>query len=161
MRILVVSDSHGRWGALHNVIAAHPEAETVIHLGDGFEDLERLRSKFPGLAMFGVTGNCDFSASANARASALLTIGGKKIFCTHGHIYRVKSGLSLLEQAARSHGADFCLFGHTHIPFNECHGGMYIMNPGSVGHPRDGCPTCGIIDITESGIRTAISDCDI
>ena len=160
MKILVVSDSHGRWGALYNVIQSQPAASVVIHLGDGCEDLERIRFQFPDRSMVSVAGNCDFFSGSDVRSSNTLTIEGKTIFYTHGHIYRVKSGESLVEQAARARGADICLFGHTHVPFTDFRNGMHIMNPGSIGHPRDGVPTYGTIDILPGGIFTSICECD-
>lgn len=161
MKILVVSDSHGRWGALYNVIQAHPDAETVIHLGDGNDDLERIRCEFPKKVMVGVAGNCDFLAPSGTRSACVIEVGGRSIFFTHGHNYRVKSGENLVEQAARARGADICLYGHTHIPCCECRGGLYIMNPGSVGHPRDGQPTCGIIEIDDGQITMHIENCAV
>ncbi len=156
MRILVVSDSHGRWGALYNAIEAQPTAHIVIHLGDGSDDFERVRDRFPGRMMVNVAGNCDFFGASELKTADVITVEGRRIFFTHGHTYRVKSGLTLLEQAARAREADICLFGHTHEPVTEYRDGLYIMNPGSVGHPRDGSPTCGIIDIVPSGIMTFI-----
>lgn len=160
MKILVVSDSHGRWGALYNVIQAEPDARVVIHLGDGNEDLERLRPQFPGHVMVGIAGNCDFFAASGLRACDMISAEDKNIFFTHGHNYRVKSGYSLVEQAARARNADVCLFGHTHEPFAECRNGLYMMNPGSVGLPRNGGPSYGIIKITNGVISTQIKTLD-
>lgn len=161
MKILAVSDSHGRWGALYNVIASYPDAKIVIHLGDGNDDLERIRDRFPDKIMVGVAGNCDYFSASGVSSSGILTVEDKNIFFTHGHNYRVKSGESLVEQAALARGADICLFGHTHIPFTAYRNGLYIMNPGSVGHPRDGVPTCGLIDISPAGIVTRIMECRV
>ena len=33
--------------------------------------------------------------------------------------------------------AEFTAFGHTHYPFLHTHEGRYLLNPGSVGQPRD------------------------
>ena len=132
-----------------------------FHLGDGHDDLERVRPQFPGLVMVGVAGNCDFLAPSGVPGTAVIELGGKKIFYTHGHNYRVKSGESFVEQAARARGADICLYGHTHIPCTDVRGGMYIMNPGSVGHPRDGRPTCGIITIDGEDISISVEQCSL
>jgi len=40
MRILVLSDSHGRAGNIYDVIEKHPEAEVIVFLGDGERDFE-------------------------------------------------------------------------------------------------------------------------
>ena len=48
--------------------------------------------------------------------------------------------------------ADFLVVGHSHIPMNRNLGNLTIINPGSVGQPRDGDirAGCAIFD-TESG----------
>ena len=137
MKILVVSDSHGRWGALYNVIQSYPDAKVVIHLGDGHDDLERIRPEFTDRVMVSVAGNCDCFAPSGVRSSAAITLDDKVIFYTHGHNYRVKSGESLVEQAARSRGADICLYGHTHIPKFIDNGEYIYINTGSVSIPKE------------------------
>jgi len=154
MRILVASDTHGRWGRLSQAVLSQPKAEVVIHLGDGENDLENVRFEFPEKMMTGVAGNCDYMSKLNGFDT--ITIEGKKIFFTHGHRYDVKYGYGRVIEAARRMGADICLFGHTHIPVAEYHDGLYIMNPGSLGEPRSGVPTYGIIDIVQGGIVTNI-----
>lgn len=154
MKIMVVSDTHGRWGRLSDAVRIQPKAEVVIHLGDGAEDLENVRYEYPEKMMVGVAGNCDFMSPLPG--FDILTIEGRKIFFTHGHIYNVKYGCQRVIEAARQQGADICLFGHTHVPVNEYHDGLYLMNPGSLGHPYDGQPTYGIIEIVPAGIVTNI-----
>ena len=161
MKILVVSDTHGRWGALYNVIQAHPDAKSVIHLGDGYADLERIRPSFPDRVMVGVAGNCDILAPSGVRSSCVINAEGIDIFFTHGHAYRVKTGEGMVEQAARARNARICLYGHTHTPVCEQRGDMYIMNPGSIGEPRRGIPTCGIIEISGGEISMRIEECSI
>ena len=147
MRILVVSDTHRDINALHSAILHQPEAGTVIHLGDGAEETAHMKEEFPQKQFLQVRGNCDWNCALPAEG--LGTVGGKKIFYTHGHIYNVKYGTASIVNAARAAKADILLFGHTHIPVNRYEGGLYIMNPGSL-HGSAG--TYGIIDITKAGI---------
>ena len=51
-------------------------------------------------------------------------------------------------------GADVLVTGHTHLPLAREVGDRLLLNPGSVGHPRDGDPRASymILD-TEQGIR--------
>ncbi|MBQ4313030.1 MAG: metallophosphoesterase [Clostridia bacterium] len=154
MRIMVVSDTHGKWSALYRAIMSQPQAEVIIHLGDGEDDLEKLRFEFPGKMMVNVAGNCDWGSSRSYFDT--MKIEGKKIFFTHGHLHDVKWGLDKLIASASKEGADICLFGHTHIPYTQYRDGMYIMNPGSLGHPRDYAPSYGIIDIVQGGVVTSI-----
>ncbi len=49
--------------------------------------------------------------------------------------------------------ADILILGHTHIPYMKKFGSGLIMNPGSVGQPRDGDPR-GSLAIIDPGART-------
>lgn len=50
---------------------------------------------------------------------------------------------------------DFTILGHTHFPFIYCKGGRTLLNPGSVGQPRDfGGQACyTVINLTNKSIR--------
>ena len=80
-------------------------------------------------------------------SSMVVTLGGKKIYCTHGHAEHVKYGTDELICRARQEGADIVLYGHTHSGVTAYDDGLYIMNPGSI---RDG--HYGMIDIVPGGI---------
>ncbi|HOW15887.1 metallophosphoesterase family protein [Methanosarcina sp.] len=59
---------------------------------------------------------------------------------------------SMLEGAIEPVKADFLIIGHSHIPMNRKLGNLTIINPGSVGQPRDGDTRagCAVFD-TETG----------
>lgn len=147
MRILVTSDTHGDSGSLRRAILAQPKADIVIHLGDGGDDVEKVRFSFPNKTFLQVRGNCDWGSAVPTAGE--YTAQGKKIFYTHGHNYGVKSGDYTIISEARSRKADILLFGHTHQPREDYEDGLYIMNPGRLSGWE---PTYGIIDITEQGI---------
>ena len=147
MRILVTSDTHGDYGSLRRAILAQPSADIVIHLGDGGEDVEKVRFSFPNKTFLQVRGNCDWGSSVPETGEYIA--GGRKIFFTHGHMYGVKSGDYTIITEARSRKADIVLFGHTHKPREDYEDGLYIMNPGRLSGWE---PTYGIIDVTEQGI---------
>lgn len=150
MRILVLSDSHGRSFSLRNAILDQAEARNIIFLGDGVREMEKVADEFQDLKVYMVRGNCDYSCSEPEEM--LTEIGGKRIFFTHGHKYSVKSGTGVIASAAKRFGADICLYGHTHEPYTVYDDGLYIMNPGTASGARTGLMSYGIIDITESGI---------
>ncbi len=58
--------------------------------------------------------------------------------------------------------ADFVCVGHTHIPFHIDLGNMQIVNPGSVGQPRDGDPRCAyaVIENGQVSLRRVEYDID-
>ena len=151
MRILVVSDSHRNVDMLRKILLVQPQAEIVIHLGDGEDDLALLKPGFPEKMFLQVRGNCDWGS--NLPYSNVYTAEGVKIFYTHGHLYNVKGGLYSAVCAAREQKAQVLLFGHTHQALTDYEDGLYIMNPGSAGY---GAPSYGTLDITPQGIVTNI-----
>lgn len=52
-------------------------------------------------------------------------------------------------------GVDYVCVGHTHQPYTLEVGGVTVINPGSVGLPRDGDPRAGyaVLTIDESGVK--------
>lgn len=145
MRILVFSDSHGSSYKMRNAIANHPEADVIIHLGDGERDFTSLEDEISCRRAVQVCGNCDLYSLLPV--NEFITVSGKKILCTHGHTELVKHGTAALIDKARRMGAHIVLYGHTHESVTNYDNGLYIMNPGSI---RNG--EYGIIDITSGGI---------
>ena len=145
MRILVFSDSHGSRRCIREALFTHSDACAVIHLGDGERDMNSLGDLLEGKKVIQVCGNCDFASLLPN--NELVTLGGVKIFCSHGHTELVKHGTQLLYEKARSLGARIALYGHTHESVTDYSDGLYVMNPGSA---RMG--EYGAIDITPSGI---------
>ena len=143
MRILVMSDSHGK---VDNMVQCvdRTEPDHVLHLGDCERDAERLQSLYPRLPMTVVPGNCDYGSVDEPEK--LIELGGKRILMMHGHTRGVKYDLQRAVYAAREYGADVLLFGHTHRPLVDFDGTLYVMNPGAVGG-RGASPTYGIITI--------------
>ena len=144
MNVLVFSDSHGKAGNIKRALERQlTQPCAVIFLGDGSRDFEYLDINAPTYA---VRGNCDAWSMgvSDAPYEMLITLGGKRIFITHGHNYGVKSTLSPLIRRAAELDADIALFGHTHMPFemrvdvdNEygisLSRPLLLMNPGSIG----------------------------
>ena len=153
MKILVMSDSHGRGNLVAKCIQQHPDVQVVFHLGDLVGDVRGLDMVFPDKQFFIVKGNCDFGS--DAPAELVVTLEGTKILLTHGHAHGVKYGPEGLVGCARKNGAKIALFGHTHVHYNEYHNGIYVLNPGSLAQPRD-CSRAsyGLIEITPQGILT-------
>ncbi len=130
MKILLLSDSHGKKGVLKQVIKAHRDADMLIHLGDYTTDAD-LAAKLFGKETVVVAGNGDYGS--NYPTDRLLTLGQASTKCllTHGHKYRVKWGLTRLKLAAMEKRVDVVLFGHTHIPMVE-YDRLLFVNPGSL-----------------------------
>lgn len=144
MRVLVLSDSHGRESGLIQAIEEQPSARNILFLGDGLRDIQYVSTLYPDRSFVCVRGNNDFSATDPNEC--LIELGGKRIFMAHGHTYGVKASNYHFLSAARSNHADIAVYGHTHEPVTGYEEGIYLMNPGSV---RIG--SYGVIDITDRG----------
>lgn len=158
MKILVFSDSHGTVRYMREAVAAQ-RPDRVLHLGDVMRDGEELARALPELPIDQVCGNCDgYYAQPEEK---VLDLRGHRIFMTHGHLYHVKSGLSLAVRAAQERGAEVLLFGHTHQPLVDRQGPLWIMNPGSIRGwgpttygvltLEDGRVDCRIVEIGKEG----------
>ncbi len=98
-------------------------------------------------------------------------LGGLRVYATHGsprnnlHGY-LKPDLPVDEMrlaltpsmfAVRPNlvEADYVIVGHTHIPMNVGVNGLKVLNPGSVGQPRDGDPRASAlsVDLNSEGLR--------
>ena len=145
MRILVFSDSHGSSRCIREALYMHGDAAAVIHLGDGERDMTRVEDLLKGKKVIQVCGNCDFASLLPV--NEIVTLGGTRIFCSHGHTELVKHGTQALYSKARVLGSRIALYGHTHESVTDYCDGLYVMNPGSARYGE-----YGAIDITPSGI---------
>jgi putative phosphoesterase len=135
MKILIVSDSHGDYLAIERIISVNPDANLLIHLGDGYRDFVSIKSKNPEISMVIVKGNTDYSCYEPE--DRVMMLEGVRFFITHGHRYLVKRGLENLVGRAKSLDADIVLFGHTHIRTKTEIDGILIINPGSCARDRE------------------------
>lgn len=151
MKLLIVSDTHGDFYTLNKLVDSHPEAEVILHLGDGAEEINEIKKIYPKRMVIAVRGNCDLCSTLPEEEE--ITIDGFKIFMTHGNRYNVKLGLSAICEKAKQVNANILLFGHTHIALSDYQFGLYIFNPGTIKGARG---SYGIIDTSDSAIVTEI-----
>jgi len=150
MKILIVSDTHGNINDVINKIKTMDKPDMLFHLGDYVEDGIKLKERL-NIPTIIVRGNGDQN-STDFNDDEIIELEGKKIFLTHGHKYRVRFGIKKLYNKAKEIGADYMLFGHTHIPIIERIDDIIIMNPGSPTLPRgyNKMGTFGMIEIGNS-----------
>lgn len=152
MRILVVSDTHGNYPLLAQVIKAAGPLDLLLHAGDSGNDLTHLRREFPNLSLMAVAGNCDPFSSLPREL--FFNAGGYKLFLTHGDRYRVKWDLLRLSLAGQERRAEVVVFGHTHVPLIRYDQGILFFNPGSLYRNSTGeAPSYGWLEIGPDGVR--------
>ncbi len=131
MRVLGLSDSHGDLAFMRRAVELiRPHG--IIHLGDHYEDGERLGREFPHLPLWQVAGNCDRAGLFGHPEQLCPEIFGARVYLTHGHREGVKLGLGGLLRRAREQGVQAALFGHTHQALCQREeDGLWVLNPGT------------------------------
>jgi len=151
MKILIVSDTHGKESNLEKVLKKVGDIDRLIHLGDleGGEDYIRSLADIP---MDMVAGNNDYYS--DLPRETVIQLGNYRALITHGHYYYVNMGIQRLREEAIRRGVDIAMYGHTHYPFLSRKDGLTILNPGSLSLPRqDGHePSYIVMEIDREGI---------
>ncbi|MGL6113964.1 phosphodiesterase [Cetobacterium sp. SF1] len=169
MKIFVMSDIHGSSFYLKKALEAFEKekADYILILGDELyhgprnplpleydpkkvvEMLNPLKNK-----IMAVRGNCDSEVDQMLLQYPIMgdysTIfwNGKRIYCTHGHIYN-KENLPNIDSK------DILIYGHTHIPLAEKNSeGIFILNPGSISLPKENNPNSyGIFENNKFSVK--------
>ncbi len=152
MKILIASDIHGSAKYCKILLNAYKRegAERMLLLGDILyhgprNDLPEEYAPKKVIEMlnamkdeiYAVRGNCEAEVDQMVLGFpvladyALIPLGEKMIFATHGHVYN-RDNLPPMKNG------DILLHGHTHIPSCERFDGYIYMNPGSVSLPKNG-----------------------
>ena len=155
MKLMIASDLHGSAFYCRQLLAAmeREQPDKLLLLGDILyhgprNDLPReyapkeviplLNGKREKLLC--VRGNCDAEVDQMVLEFpvladyAVLPVGQRLIYATHGHIYHVKNLPPLAP-------GDVLLHGHTHVPaWTEFGQGNLYLNPGSVSIPKENSP---------------------
>ncbi|MEF9968310.1 MAG: metallophosphoesterase [Longicatena sp.] len=130
MKVILVSDSHGKDEVLQDILNKYPNADAYIHCGD----IETDASEFPQFVT--VCGNNDiFFDYPNEK---VLTLGKHRLFITHSHQFMFNNRVEQIAQKARSLDCDIACYGHTHVAHDESVLGVRVINPGSIWRSRDG-----------------------
>ena len=133
MKILVVSDTHGRDRDLERAVEREAPFDRLIHCGD-VEGREIFIEALADCPCCIVAGNNDFFCDLPREQEIM--VGDKKALVTHGHYYGVSIDLSGIADEARSRGCEIAFFGHTHKPVIAQKDGVLVINPGSLSYPR-------------------------
>lgn len=150
MKAVIVSDTHGRFGCMEQVIEQEKPFDVFLHAGDiqggvsGIED-------WAGVPVYVVKGNCDLSG--DLPEELIVPFGSHRIFLTHGHRHAVRIGIEQLAMEAKHRGADIAVYGHTHVSLADERYGVNVLNPGSLTEPRGGLyrPTYIVLETAPSG----------
>ena len=151
MKLLVASDIHGSAKYCQMLLDAYKReavdrmlllGDVLYHgprndLPDGYAPKEviRMLNEYKN-EIYCVRGNCEAEVDQMVLEFpvladyALIPIGEKMIYATHGHIFN-KDNLPPMKSG------DILLHGHTHVTACEDVNGIIYMNPGSVSIPKE------------------------
>lgn len=133
MRILIVSDTHGKHGSLDKVLEREKQIDMFLHMGD-MEDGDIYIEAVLDCPVHIVAGNNDYYG--NLPREEILQIGKYKVWMTHGHTHYVSMNTRRLKEAARERGVNIVMYGHTHRPEIDIEEDLVVLNPGSLAYPR-------------------------
>ena len=154
MRVVVFSDTHGYITKCAKVIDSIKNIDMIIHLGDVLRDVEDLKNLYPNIPIEYIKGNNDFFAQGPKEK--IITLQDKKIWITHGHLYRVKYEYQTILEKAKERKVDGVLFGHTHEAYYKQYDDIFMLNPGSTTIPTSGEPSYGVIEIEDGKLGVSI-----
>ena len=151
MKYMIASDLHGSAYYCEKLLAAFDKegCDRLIFLGDLLYHGPRndLPAEYDTKAvakllnarkdkLLCVRGNCDCEVDQMVLEFpvladyAVLPVGEKLMYLTHGHVYNEKNPLPMAE-------GDILLNGHFHVPCCRQAEGFVYMNPGSVSIPKE------------------------
>ncbi len=150
MRILIVSDTHGKIENFRKACQLSQPVDLLVHCGDLDGGEDRIIS-MAGCPVKMVAGNNDFFSDLPMEEEFL--IGDYKVFLTHGHYLGVGMSLEILVEEAVSREADIVMYGHTHRPEIRRYENIIALNPGSLSYPRQKGrnPSYIIMELDEDG----------
>lgn len=160
MKIAVISDTHLPRGARRlpePCVERLRAADLILHAGDlvAGSFLEELRALGPPVEA--VHGNIDEPALRSALPKEhVVEVGEVRIGMVHIPGPRAGREARLV---ARVPGCAAVVYGHTHVPQVEEHGGVWILNPGSPTERRKS-PFRSMLDldVSDGDIRPTLVD---
>lgn len=153
-RLLVLSDSHGKYSTMDSIVRGYgAECDALIFCGDGVCDIaqllymaktdKKLMDCLPPV-IAAVRGNCDPGSYPLDKGTLYfsemieLKVNGTGILISHGHMQNVDYGVETLGLEMQVSGCSTGFYGHTHVASEENFRNFKIVNPGSCARPRGG-----------------------
>lgn len=171
-RLLVLSDSHGRYGIVEGIVRRFgSECDALIFCGDGVSDIAQLLYAAKNDKKLGdcvppviaaVHGNCDPSSYPLDKGTLYfsgmieLKVNGRGILITHGNNQGVDWGVETLGLEMQVSECTTAFYGHTHVAREDNFKNFKIVNPGSCARPRGGqAPGFAIATVEKSFVDIA------
>ncbi len=132
--IAIISDTHKDISNI-DMILNEDCIDYIIHLGDEYADIDKIKQKYPDIPIYYIMGNHDMDWLEPKEA--IFEIYGIKIYATHGNMFNVKMNHDEIIKRAKEFNASIALYGHSHIQKCIEKDGVIVVNPGSLSESRD------------------------
>ena len=153
MKIILISDTHGNFKALENVVLKNKNTDLFLHLGDGAAEYFKIKSIYKNLPFVMVKGNCDVAELPKQKT---FNFNKFKLYACHGDSFDVKNGLDDYIKFAKNSKFNIIAYGHTHKRFIQQDENLCIINPGSLTFPRSFSASYGILTINNDVVEAKI-----
>ena len=132
MKFMILSDNHGRWKTVDELLQHYrPQVDYIFHCGDSeFWPNDTVWEMVDAV----VTGNNDYHPEYPAEAVVDTPVG--KVYLTHGHYHGVYLTTDKVLESAKANGCRFAFHGHTHVAYAKVEDGVVLCNPGSLNYSR-------------------------
>lgn len=153
MKILLISDTHGKLDKFFQVYSRIENIDLIIHCGDYQKDATAIK-KTINIPVVSVIGNCDVTSGDLEK---IVETPYGNLLVLHGHNNNVNYNYNNILYKAEENDCIGVCYGHTHIPLNEALHGIHLINPGSLSTPRDGSNgSVAVINSTEDSFFSNI-----
>ena len=162
-KILVISDTHEDSGSMEWTLdyLKTEKIDTVIHLGDYYDDASVLESYGHDLIRVPGTWDACYYSNPDIANRKFIKIEGWRIFLTHtpnSHYNDLDNDITP-ESVIVEGSADIFLYGHTHITEIKQMDGMVFINPGHMTSDENrGWPmTYSLLEIDAGVLRASVT----
>lgn len=131
-KILVVSDTHGEYDLLNELILIE-NPDYILHCGDHQFKIDYLLNN----KIYYVNGNSDYFTNQYGKEELILNIDGLNICVIHGHKQYSINWHTSLYKYFKTMNPDIICYGHSHKEVVDELYGVKIINPGSITYPRN------------------------
>ena len=159
MLVGVISDTHSYMDV--RALRLLRGVDYILHAGDIGD--ARIIGELQAIAQVTVVrGNVDREPPTSLHpAEETLELEGYSIFLTH-ELKPPKRETDLALDGYRQTGVDVVVYGHSHIAYQQCWGGILFFNPGAAGKSRfKVIPSVGFLILTPSGVEGMITPLEV
>ena len=157
-KVLVMSDTHGDYRVLNEVVKAELPFDYLVHCGDAEAKPEIILDCLDQYKLVSVRGNCDHGNDLPVFQT--VKIGFYNLLAVHGHLHGVKDGMQGLLELARKNFSDVVCYGHTHVPSIERAepSGTFLTDPDNLARnrPLPGNGTRAVLTVSEDFLPEAV-----